>query len=225
MSPQTGWILQTQVVPRLRSAVPIAVNLVGSEDGEELVQDATAMAAKLMHNVEAAGKKVTPGNIAYYTIQHMRSGRRSTGSTVVDIMGTGTQLKGKTRLTSLDETAAINEENGGEIFQFHDVLSNGEDDPATKAARRLDWETFIDGLPQRERTLLEFMAEGKTLRHAAQALRLSDSTMQTAKRRLVSAIQEFMGPDILLEILRLPQWRSCLDATKEKMACRHERQR
>jgi hypothetical protein len=45
MSPQAGWILQEEVVPRLRSAIPRAVSFVGSEDAEELIQDATAMAA------------------------------------------------------------------------------------------------------------------------------------------------------------------------------------
>ncbi len=33
------------------------------------------------------------------------------------------QLNGRTRLTSLDEEAAVDEENGSEIFEFHDVLS------------------------------------------------------------------------------------------------------
>ena len=42
MSPQAGSVLQTQVVPRLRSAIPNAVHGVGAEDHNELVQDATA---------------------------------------------------------------------------------------------------------------------------------------------------------------------------------------
>ena len=86
MSPQAGWILQEEVVPRLRSAIPRCVKCVGAEDHEELIQDATAIAAKLLHSVELAGKQVTPGNIAYYAIQHSKSGRRSTGSSVVDVM-------------------------------------------------------------------------------------------------------------------------------------------
>ena len=98
MSPQAGWILQEEVVPRLRSAIPRVANQVGAEDAEELVQDATAFAAKMMHNVELAGKQVTPGNIAYYTIQHVKSGRRSTGSSVVDVMASHTQLNGSTAL-------------------------------------------------------------------------------------------------------------------------------
>jgi hypothetical protein len=29
-----------------------------------------------------------------------------------------------------------------EVFTFNDVLSNDHEDPATRAARRLDWETL-----------------------------------------------------------------------------------
>ena len=53
MSPQAGFVLQDQVVPRLRSAIPNVVHCVGAEDAQELIQDSIAMAAKLMHNVEA----------------------------------------------------------------------------------------------------------------------------------------------------------------------------
>jgi hypothetical protein len=79
MSPQTGWILQEQIVPRLRASIPRNVHPVGSEDAEELIQDGTAIAALMLHSVELAGKSVTPGNIAYYTLQHLKSGRRSSG--------------------------------------------------------------------------------------------------------------------------------------------------
>jgi hypothetical protein len=83
MSPQAGWILQEEVVPRLRASIPRNVNPVGSEDAQELIQDATAIAAQMLHNVELAGKTVTPGNIAYYALQHLKSGRRSTGASVL----------------------------------------------------------------------------------------------------------------------------------------------
>ncbi len=88
---------------------------------------------------------------------------------------------GRSRLTSLDKTAAIKDESGGEIFTYHDVLSNGQEDPSTKAARRLDWETFLNGLPEGEMAAIAFMVLGKTLRDAAHALRVSDSTMQNTK--------------------------------------------
>jgi len=140
MSPQAGWILQEEIVPRLRASIPRNVNQVGAEDPEELIQDATCMAAKLMHAVELQGKTVTAGNIAYYTILHMKSGRRSYGISTTDVCGISTQLNGSTRLSSLEEPAAMDGETGGELLAFHDVLSQDQDDPGMIAARKLDWQ-------------------------------------------------------------------------------------
>ena len=105
MSPQAGWILQEEIVPRLRSAIPRTVNCVGSEDHAELIQDATVMAARMIDRVEGQGKlgTITASNIAYYTIQHCKSGRRANGTSCVDIMASSTQLNGSTRLHSLND--------------------------------------------------------------------------------------------------------------------------
>lgn len=223
MSPQAGFVLQDQVVPRLRSAIPTVAHCVGAEDAQELIQDSIALAAKLMHSVEQAGKQVTPGNIAYYTIQHIKSGRRSTGSSAVDVHGSATQLSGKTRLSSLDEVVASNEECGGEIFTFNDVLSNDQEDPGTKAARKMDWETFMSSLSGRDQAIIQFMIEGTTGSVMARKLKVCDSTISNCKRGLAVKIQEFMGADILIEVRRSPRWKQDLQAARERMACREER--
>ncbi len=131
MSPEAGFLLQDQIVPRLKSAIPIAVSFIGSEDAEELVQDGTLIAAQMIHNAEQAGTKllrnpgagrqgarkvrtISAGNVAFYTLQKLKCGRRSTGSSVVDVYGSGTQINGKSRLESLEQVVASNEENGGE---------------------------------------------------------------------------------------------------------------
>lgn len=215
--------MQEEVLPRLHSAIPQVVNFVGCEDARELIQDATAMAAKILHNAEVRGKRVAGSSAAYYSIQHCRSGRRSVGSSCSDVLGSGTQLKGRTRITSLDEAAAIDEENGGEIFEFHDVLSTDAEDPAMTAARKMDWESFWSGLSEREKAVVVCVAEGKSLRDAARVLGVSDSTMQSTKRDLGMKILEFMGADILAQVQRLPGWKKDLEATRERLACRSER--
>jgi len=48
MSPQAGFLLQDQVVPSLRSAIPFNVSQIGSEDAEDLVQDSICLPAKLL---------------------------------------------------------------------------------------------------------------------------------------------------------------------------------
>src|SRR6266568_6785322 len=78
MSPQTGKLLVNEVAPRIRSSL-VGVNCIGSDDREELEQDAVAIAAGLLESLEARGKRVTPGNVSYYALKQIRQGRRSTG--------------------------------------------------------------------------------------------------------------------------------------------------
>jgi len=238
MSPQAGFLLQDQIVPRLISAIPNAVSFIGSEDAQELVQDGTLIAAQMIHNAEQAGKKVikTPGgrrgarkirtisagNVAFYTIQKLKCGRRSTGSSTVDVYGSGTQINGKSRLESMEQVVASNEE-GGKIYELHDVLSDDAEDPSTKAARKMDWEDFWAALSPKDQAIIQFLIEGKSGSVMARQLKVSDWTIQHRKHQLVKAIVQFMGPDILLQVARLPKWKNDLAATKEKLACKHER--
>jgi len=221
MSPQSGWILQEEIVPRLRSAIPRNVNYVGSEDAEELIQDATCMAARLLDNAEKQNKTVTPGNIAYYTILHMKSGRRSIGSSNSDALGTGTQLNGRSTINSLEETVAGDE--GNEIFQIHDVLSIDKEDPAQKAARKMDWDEFLGSLTEREQLLVKCMLDGENRTQAARSIGVSTWTITHDKTRLAEKIVEFMGADILVTIARIPGWKNNLNANRERLACKGDR--
>jgi hypothetical protein len=234
MTKDAGNVLCTQIIPRLQTAISCTMSFIGCEDAQKIIADGVAMAAQMMHNAEQAGKKVTrsatgrrgdisAGNIACYTLQHLKSGRRSSGFVTAEVYGAGTQINGRTRLHSLDEVVASDEETGGEIFLLHDVLSDDREDPATKATWKMDWDEFVAALPERERIAVEFMAEGKSLRDAARVLRVSDSAMQSSKRELRVKLLQFMGANILVEIQRRPQWKQNLDASRERTACRAER--
>jgi hypothetical protein len=220
MSPQAGWILQEEIVPRLRPATPRNVNFVGSEDAEELIQDSICLAAKLLDNAERANKTVTPGNIAFYTILHMKSGRRSIGSSNSDVLGTGTQLNGRSTINYFDEPAMCED---GEEFTLNDVLSVDAEDPSQIAARKMDWESFLIGLTTREKTVIEYLLAGKNISQAAVMFKVSPSTMQQCKNCLAIRILDYMGPDILQEIRRLPGWKNNLNANRERLACKGDR--
>jgi hypothetical protein len=222
MSPRAGYLLVNEVVPRLKSAIPCIVHCAGSEDHQELIQDATAMAARIMHQAEQNGKRVPHSSVVYYAIQHCKSGRRTVGHSSCDVHGTSTQLQGKVRVESMEEVVAIDEITGGEVL-LHDVLSIDQEDPGTKAARKMDWETFMDALSEREKAIVVFMIEGKCGSAIARKLKVSDSTVQSNKRHLGSKILEFMGGDILIQIQRKPNWKDDLTATKERMACKYDR--
>lgn len=182
------------------------------------------MAAKMVDRLEQQGKlgQVTPGNIAYYTIQHLKSGRRANGSSRVDAHGTGTQLDGITELHSLNEVVSVSE-SGNEIFELQDVISNDHEDPSTKAARKIDWDAFMAGLSRVEMLVVEFLSAGKTLREAGRKVGLSDSTMQTYRKKIAAKLLEAMGVDILKDIALTPNWRIGLNCERELMACRADR--
>ena len=65
--------------------------------------------------------------------------------------------------------------------------------------------------------------EGTSGSAMAKKLGVCTSTIQHRKRSLAKAIAAFMGDDILIEVNRLPRWKDCLDATRERQAVRYER--
>ena len=203
--------------------VPLVAHCVGAEDPEELIGDATLHAAKILHSAEARNKTVSASSVAYYAIEHTRSGRRSCGNSASDVHGAATQLKGRSRLDSLEQVVASNEECGGEIWELHDVLSNDAEDPATKAMRNLDWRSFIAQLSARDQTIIQFMIEGTQGPAIARKLGVCSSTIHHRKKSLAAKILEFMGFDILIEVRRSPRWKDDLMTSRERLICRHER--
>ena len=223
MSPHTGEMLLNEVAPRIRSAVPYCVSRVGCEDAEELIQDTIAMAARLYDNAEKAGKTVTPGNIAYYAILHAKSGRRAYGQSKTDPLHPCTQLNGRARMDGLDD-AVKTEEGSEDPLLLSDVFSNEQEDPSVKAARKVDWELFLNTLNERFIAILNVLAEGGCLKEVAVKFKVSNSTINTNRIQLAVKLREFFGADILKDLARIPQWRNNLLAHREFLACREERQ-
>ena len=59
MSPETGELLATEVVPRIRSMAH-SLNPIASEDHNELIQDAIVIGAQLLVSAKARAKPVSP---------------------------------------------------------------------------------------------------------------------------------------------------------------------
>jgi len=224
MSPEAGWLLHDQIAPRIAGTVPHSILTVGAEDHHELVQDGITLAAKMVDRLEQQGKlgTVTAGNIAYYTLQHLKSGRRANGSSRVDVLATGTQLDGNTEIQSMNEVVCQSE-CGNEIFELQDVISTDQEDPATIAARNIDWDTFMAGLTAKEQIVVQHLSAGKTLTEAARTTGLSMSTMQEYKKRIGAKLLIYMGSNILQDITRTPAWRIGLNCEREQQACRSDR--
>jgi hypothetical protein len=222
MSAETEPLLLKEVARRLRAAIPNHVPLVGADDTDELVQDGLAIALRLQESAQAAGKAVTPGNLAFYTLQHLRSGRRSTGSHRNDVLHPVALLNGHSRIQSLDEPIGEHD-SGDEPLTLHDCLASPADDPSTTAARRLDWKTVLDSLDRTAKAVLTALVEGRELTLLVSRLRRSRTSLQNDKIRLGRVIRECLGEDILIQVQVRPTWTHTLDAVRERLTCRAER--
>jgi hypothetical protein len=224
MSPAAGDLLVEHIAPRLRATIPRCVKPVGAEDAEELVQDAIAMAAKMLDAVERNGKTVTPGNIAYYTILHMKSGRRSQNASRADVSAPGTQLDSKSCLLSMEEEVGYDPELD-EAVTLGDILTENREDPAMAAARNIDWELFIETHDYRYGVIIKGFVEDKQLSETARDCGSGYPGLRDLRHRLAEDLHAFMGADALMDSLRVPTWRANIMADRERVACRADRRR
>ncbi len=216
-------VLTDEIVPRLRHLIPHPVSFVGAEDAEEVLQDATLMAARLLARARANGKTVTPGNIAYYTMLHVRCGRRSHSAGRSDVMGTRTQIVGNSRVTSLAAPIPAEEQSLDEPMTLGDVLASDAEDPSESAARNLDWQAFLATLDERTLAILNCLAHEIPLQTVADDHDVSRTTVQTWRKSLPQAVRSFMGEELLYWLQQAPAWQENLRSFREQLACRLER--
>lgn len=222
MSPMLDEMLVNEVVPRLRNAVR-TIPKIGCEDDEEIVQDCTLMAARMMDSADKAGHLITAGSAAYYAAKAARFGRRSYYTGRSDAMSPGCQIDGKARHEWLDDEVEFET---GETGTLHDVIApfnvdDHEFDPSEEAARNLDWDAFLAAHPPRHRTAILVLVEGGTMREAGKRCGLKDSAALNLKRRIAADLVAFFGEDVircLLDGIR-PGWEAGLRASRERHLC------
>ncbi|MEA3186958.1 MAG: hypothetical protein QOD99_788 [Chthoniobacter sp.] len=224
MSPQAGLVLVQEIAPRLKSAIAHCVKPVGAEDAEELLQDGITVAAQMLHNLELRGKVVTPGNVAYYTLLHLKSGRRSNECGRTDVMASATQLDHKSCVLSVETEVGYDPELD-EPVRLGELLTCSKDDPSMEAGRNLDWEAFIETHDYRYGVIVKSTAEGESMVEAAKECHLNYSTAIGLRNRLARELKQFMGEEAVADSVRVPAWRGNIMADKEKAACRVDRRR
>ena len=221
MSPKVGEMLVREIEPRIRSQIHSFVP-VGTDDRDEQCQDAVATAAQMLSSIEARDKAgVSPGNVAYFATKLVKQGRRSYGSKP-DPLHPAAILSGRSRVMSLEEPVKY-EEGSDEPLVLGEVLASEAEDPSATGARNLDWQAFAETLDELARSILQCLADERPLLEVAHAAGVSRSTIQTHKNRLTAAVQAFMGPELMEELQRPPQWRINVRAVREKLACRYAR--
>jgi hypothetical protein len=224
MSPSAGCLLVEQIAPRLRALVPKSVKPVGAEDTEELVQDAIVVAAQMLDRVEQAGKIVTAGNIAYYALLHMRSGRRSQGSSRTDTMAPGTQLDARSTVLSFEEEVGYDPELD-EPITLGELLASDHEDPAFAAARNIDWQMFLATHDYRYAVILKGMAEGRSLKETAAVQGEWYPGMWQLKQRMAEEVRQYLGDTVIADTAPTPRWKASIAVDRERTACRADRRR
>jgi hypothetical protein len=216
-------MLLNEVVPRLRNAAR-SIPKIGCEDDQEIIQDCTLHAARMMDSAERAGRTFTAGNMAYYAAKAARSGRRTYYSGRSDVYSPGCQLDGNAIHESLDAEFEMPET--GDAGTLHDVIApfnveSHEADPADAAARNLDWEAFVSSHPPRHRTAILVLIQGGTMREAGKRCGLKDSAALVLKRRIAADLVEYFGEDIIRRLMNgmRPNWDSDLRMTRERHLC------
>ena len=211
MSPQAGMLLLDVIQPMLIAVVPQVVKTTGAEDASELVQDGMCMAAQAIEMLENRGKDLMPRSVAFYTIQRLKSGRRSQYAGRMDVMCPGAMLDEKVELADMDATARVE---SGEELTFGDMLASDDEDAATLAARDIDWAMIEPFLTTRELKVLHALTEGRGTNEIAAANAVSAPAVTQAKRRIGRKISARWGDSVVREVGRVPAWRAGLRAAR-----------
>jgi hypothetical protein len=83
---------------------------------------------------------------------------------------------------------------------------------------------LVEKLDRVTRAILRALADGQELTMLVSGLGRSRSTLQTHKQRLARLIRECLGEDILRQVQEQPHYRNAVNASRERQACRWERQ-
>jgi hypothetical protein len=215
-------MLLKEVQPRLKIGIERSIPQIGADDPGELLQDGMVIALHIINSAERAGKKVSAGNVSYYTLKALRMGRRSTGFRKTDPLHPAAQLSGRCHIHSLDDRLAA-PQSSDDPLTIAEVLASKQDDPSTKAARQLDWDELIQDLNDVAREILTALANGLELTLLVPRLGRSRSALQSDKRDLAKCVREHLGDDILRQVQERPAWQNNIAAMRERLACYRER--
>jgi len=211
MSPQAGEVLLNVIQPMLIATVSQAVKAVGSEDAVELVQDGMVMAAQALEKLEQQGRALLPQSVVYYTVQRLKTGRRSQFAGRMDAMCPAAALDKKVELADLDARAP-----GDDELTYSDLLSSCDDDAAILAARDIDWSDIEQVMSTREREVLRSLMLGRRTGELAREFGISAAAVCQCKRRIGGRLLAEWGAETLQEVGRAARWKSGLRARRHQ---------
>ena len=224
MSPSAGTMLLQQIVPLIARAIARgAVKPTGAEDMQELEADGTALAAMMVDRLETKGKVVPPSSIAYYTLQALKSGRRSGYAGHMDAMCPAASLNRAVHVKSMDEVLGVDPEYPTHDLTFHDLLASGGESADITAGRKVDWDEALDQMDDRMRGVLAGTAEGVGTGEMALRYEVSAPRICQVREAAGEKIQEAWGGDPVKDAGVEARWNRHVRSYAQRHACRAAR--
>ena len=218
MSPKAALILEKEIYPIIRNTIPRTARPIGSEDPEELVQDATASAAEMLDAAERSGKLPSPNSVAYYSIQRTKSGRRSYGDIRSDVMSPGFLMDNEGALSSLEEPLGGDDDGA---LTLGDMIAERREDPSVEVTRKLDWEEFRSRQDKRKQRIIAEISAGLGTGEIARLFSVSPARVVQLKREIAKDIKSFMGDNILSDAGQESVWERDIRCLREKGEWKH----
>ena len=108
-------------------------------------------------------------------------------------------------------------------WPWGDRLAGSHEDPASAAARNIDWAEFLEGHDNRYIAMVRCAASSQPTNRLSGKPGASNSALSSRKRQLAGDLREYMGGDVLREVCQRPRWQAEVEGGHERMHCRHER--
>jgi hypothetical protein len=217
-------MLLKEIQPRIAASIGKGrIKLHGCEDRDELVADGVALAARMLHAAEAAGKTVTAGNIAFYTLQALKSGRRSGYAGHTDVLSPGAAMTGHCFVRSMEEAIGCHDDDPDGEITLHDLLVAPGDSPDVACARDLDWDEVVPHLDARRRHVLLGTAQGHGTDEMAKELGVTPPRVSQLRESIGRYIVDAWGTTGIVESTTPPVWRQGLRAAAERRVGRATR--
>ena len=210
--------LMDEVHPILKVAVPRCVRPLPGETVGDLIADAIGSAVKSIVSLENRGKPLPARSISYYSIQHLKVGRRMLDCGVADVYASP-RRRANDDITSFDEVFEFLD---GESHTIEDLIPDPHPDPSEEVGRRLAWDDLMGCLTCQQRKVLRDVAEGRRLVDTAKELGVSPPRITKIKREIGEKVKLVMGSDILDEVASESRWASDLRCQRERKASRIE---
>ena len=213
MSTEAGEVLLGTITPILKATVFRTVRPLPGETYEELIQDGLGDAAKSLESLERRGKPLMGNSVAYYTLQHLKNGRRMMDSGCADVYSCMRRATTPDDIMSFDAELEFGDD---ETLTLADMLADHHPDPSEEVGRKLAWEDLSRHLSFQQLKVLRAVAEGGKLSDVAKELGVSPPRVTKIKWEIGEMARKILGDDILNEVVSESAW-------ERDLRCQHDR--